>query len=80
VGGGSQSSFLPQPIVNATRSLTGGLTEIANGFGGYTNSASLNPMPYDQPALDPNVKYVRTDFPNVAQDYNKADSYVSKTF
>jgi len=80
VGGGSQSSFLPQPIVNATRSLTGGLTEIANGFGGYTNSASLNPMPYDQPALDPNVKYVRTDFPNVAQDYNKADSYVSTTF
>lgn len=80
VGGGSQSSFLPQPLVNATRSLTGGLTEIANGFGGYTNSASLNPMPYDQPALDPNVKYVRTDFPNVAQDYNKADSYVSKTF
>ena len=80
VGGGSQSSFLPQPLVNATRSLTGGLTEIANGFGGYTNSASLNPMPYDQPALDPNVKYVRTDFPNVAQDYNKADSYVSTTF
>ena len=80
VGGGSQSSFLPQPLVNATRSLTGGLTEIANGFGGYTNSASLNPMPYDQPALDPNVKYVRTDFPNVAQDYNKADRYVSTTF
>ena len=80
VGGGSQSTFFPQPIVNATRSLTGGLTEIANGFGGYTNSASLNPMPYDQPALDPNIKYVRTDFPNVAQDYNKADGYVSATF
>ena len=80
VGGGSQSTFLPQPLVNATRSLTGGLTEIANGFGGYTNSASLNPMPYDQPELDPNVKYVRTDFPNVAEAYNKADGYVSTTF
>jgi len=79
-GSGSQSTFFPQPIVNATRSLTGGLTEIVNGFGGYTNSASLNPMPYKQPELDKNVKYVRTDFPNVAQDYNKADRYVSETF
>ena len=60
-GGGSQSTFFPQPVVNATRSLTGGLTEIANGFGGYTNSDSLNPMPYAQPSLDENVKYVRTD-------------------
>jgi hypothetical protein len=77
VGGGSQSTFFPQPIVNVTRSLTGGLTEIANGFGGYTNSNSLNPMPYEQPALD---KYVRADSPNVAQDYNKADAYVSATF
>ena len=76
-GGGSQSTFFPQPVVNATRSLTGGLTEIANGFGGYTNSNSLNPMPYSQPALDANVKYVRTDFPNVAEYYNKADGYVS---
>ena len=80
VGGGNQSTFFPQPIVNVTRSLTGGLTEIANGFGGYTNSASLDPMPYDQPALESNVKYVRTDFPNVAEDYNKADGYVSTTF
>jgi len=56
------------------------LTELANGFGGYTNSASLNPMPYDQPELDPTIKYVRTDFPNVAEDYNKADGYVSSTF
>jgi hypothetical protein len=77
VGGGSQFTIIPQPIVNATRSLTGGLTEIANGFGGYTNSASLNPMPYNQPALEANVKYIRTDFPNVALDYNNADSYVS---
>ena len=80
VGGGSQSTFFPQPIVNATRSLTGGLTEIANGFGGYTNSASLNPMPYEQPKLESNVKYIRTDFPNVAQYYNKADRYVSTNF
>ena len=80
MGGGNQSTFFPQPIVNVTRSLTGGLTEIANGFGGYTNSASLDPMPYDQPALESNVKYVRTDFPNVAQDYNKADSYVNANF
>ena len=80
VGGGNQSTFFPQPIVNVTRSLTGGLTEIANGFGGYTNSDSLDPMPYDQPALESNIKYVRTDFPNVAQDYNKADSYVNANF
>jgi hypothetical protein len=57
--------------------LTGGLTEIVNGFGGYTNSASLNPLPYDQPALDQDVKYIRTDFPNIAKDYTKADGYVS---
>ena len=49
VGGGSQSTFLPQSVVNTTRSLSGGLVEIVNGFGGHTNSASLNPLPYQQP-------------------------------
>ena len=75
-GSNSQSTFFPQPIVNTTRSLTGGLTELVNGFGGYTNSASLNPLPYDQP-IDQNIKYIRTDFPNIAKDYTKADGYVS---
>ena len=78
-GGGSQSTLFPQTLVNATRSLTGGVVEIANGFGGYTNSASLNPMPYNQP-IDRDTQYLRTDFPNVAADYNKADGYVSTTF
>lgn len=76
VGGGNQSTFLPQPLVNATRSLSGGLTEIINGFGGYTNSDSLNPMPYNQP-LDKNTTYLRNEFPNLSKAYNKADGYVS---
>lgn len=75
-GGGNQLPFAPQPLVNGFRSVTGGISEIVNGFAGYTNSASLNPMPYNQP-IDRDVKYLRTDFPNVAQNYNKADGYVS---
>jgi hypothetical protein len=55
IGGGSQSTFLPQPLVNTSRSLTGGLTELVNGFGGYTNAASLNPYPYEQPIEHSNI-------------------------
>ena len=50
--------------------------ETANGFTGHTNASDLNPMPYKQP-IDTDVKYLRTNFPNVAQNYNKADNYVS---
>lgn len=75
-GGGSPSTFAPQALVNLTRSLTGGIQETLNGFSGYTNSASLNPMPYDQP-IDLNTKYLRTEFPNVEQRYNKANSYAN---
>lgn len=77
-GGGSQSTLFPQTLVNATRSLTGGVVEIANGFG-YTNSASLNPMPYNQP-IDRDTQYLTTNLPNVAANYNKADGYVSTSF
>ena len=75
-GGGSPSTFAPQALVNLTRSLTGGIQETLNGFSGYTNSASLNPMPYDQP-IDLTTKYLRTEFPNVEQRYNKANSYAN---
>jgi len=47
-GGGSQGTLAPQSLVNLTRSLTGSVQETLNGFSGRTNSASLNPMPYDQ--------------------------------
>ena len=76
-GGGNQSTLAPQPLVNLTRSLMGSAQETLNGFSGHTNSASLNPMPYERQPIDEDIKYLRTDFPNVAQDYNKADSYVS---
>jgi hypothetical protein len=78
-GGGSPSNLLPQTIVNTERGLMQSVYETANGFSGHTNSASLNPMPYNQP-IDEDVTYLRTDFPNVAQNYNKADAYVSSTF
>jgi len=48
-GGGSPTSFAPQPLVDFSRSLTGGVHEIVNGFGGYTNPANLNYRPYIQP-------------------------------
>ena len=76
-GGGNQSTLAPQSLVNLSRSLTGGVTEIFNGFGGYTNSDSLNPMPYDQPIGRQDIAYLRTNFPNVEQSYNKADERVS---
>ena len=76
-GGGSQGTIAPQSLVNLTRSLTGGVTEVLNGFGGYTNSDSLNPMPYNQPIGQQDTKYLRTNFPNVEESYNKADKYVS---
>ena len=75
-GGGSQSTLAPQSLVNLTRSLTGGVTEIFNGFGGYTNSDSLNPMPYSQP-IDQNVKYIRSNYPDLEKSYNKMDEKVS---
>ena len=75
-GGGNQLTFAPQPLVNGFRSVTGGISELVNGFSGYTNSASLNPMPYNQP-IDQDITYLRTDFPNIAQNYNKADGIVS---
>ncbi len=50
-GGGSQGTLAPQSLVNLTRSLTGSVQETLNGFSGRTNSASLNPMPYDQANL-----------------------------
>jgi hypothetical protein len=48
-GGGSPSSFFPQPLTDLGRSLTGSVFETINGFNGVTNAASLNPMPYNQP-------------------------------
>jgi hypothetical protein len=75
-GGGNPSTLLPQTIVNAGRGLMESVYETANGFTGHTNASDLNPMPYKQP-IDADVKYLRTNFPNVAQNYNKADSYVS---
>ena len=75
-GGGSQSTLAPQSLVNLTRSLTGGVTEIFNGFGGYTNSDSLNPMPYSQP-IDQNVKYIRSNYPDLGKSYNNMDEKVS---
>jgi hypothetical protein len=78
-GGGTQNPLLPQTIVNAGRGLMESVYETANGFSGHTNNASLNPTPYTQP-IDEDVRYLRTDFPNVAQNYNKADNYVSSTF
>jgi len=78
-GGGGQSPLLPQTIVNAGRGLMQTVYETANGFSGHTNSDSLNPMPYVQP-IDDNIRYLRTDFPNVAQNYNNADNYVNSTF
>lgn len=48
-GGGSPTSFAPQPLVDFSRSLTGGVHEIVNGFGGYTNPDNLNYRPYIQP-------------------------------
>ena len=44
-GGGSPTSFAPQPLVDFSRSLTGGVHEIVNGFGGYTNPDNLNYRP-----------------------------------
>ena len=75
-GGGNTSTLLPQTIVNTGRGLMESVYETANGFSGHTNPSSLNPMPYDQP-IDADVQYLRTNFPNVAQNYNKVDSYVS---
>ena len=75
-GGGNQTTLLPQPLVDFGRSLTSGVQETINGFSGVTNHASLKVMPYDQPLMDQS-KYIRTNFPNVAEDYNKADNYVS---
>ena len=79
-GGGSQGTLAPQSLVNLTRSLTGGVTEVLNGFGGYTNSDSLKPMPYDQPGIDQNIKVVRGSYPDLGKSYEKADKYVSTTF
>jgi hypothetical protein len=76
-GGGNPSPLLPQTIVNAGRGLMESVYETANGFSGVTNSASLDPMPYRSHPIDEDVRYLRTDFPNVAQNYNKADNYVS---
>lgn len=76
-GGGNQHTLAPQSLVNMTRSVTGGIQETLNGFSGHTNSPSLSPMPYDNQPIDQDIKYLRTDFPNVAQNYNKSDSYVS---
>ena len=80
IGGGSQGTLAPQPLVNLTRSLTGGVTEVLNGFGGYMNSDSLNPMPYNQPGIDQNIKVVRGSYPDLGKSYEKADKYVSTTF
>ena len=79
-GGGSQGTLAPQSLVNLTRSLTGGVTEVLNGFGGYTNSDNLNPMPYNQPGIDQNIKGVRGSSPDLGKSYEKADKYVSSTF
>ena len=76
-GGGSQGTFAPQPLVNLSRSLTGGVTEILNGFGGYTNSDNLNPMPYNQPIGHQDNVYLRTKYPNLEESYNKADKHVN---
>ena len=76
-GGGNPSPLLPQTIVNAGRGLMESVYETANGFSGHTNNPSLDPMPYRSQPIDEDVRYLRTDFPNVAQDYNKADNYVS---
>ena len=77
IGGGSQGTLAPQPLVNLTRSLTGGVTEVLNGFGGYMNSDSLNPMPYNQPGIDQNIKVIRGSYPDLGKSYEKADKYVS---
>jgi hypothetical protein len=79
-GGGSPSPLLPQTIVNAGRGLMHSVYETANGFNGDTNNASLDPMPYRSHPIDEDVRYLRTDFPNVAQNYNKADNYVTGAF
>ena len=76
-GGGSQGTLAPQSLVNLTRSLTGGVTEVLNGFGGYTNSDNLNPMPYNQPSIDQNIKVIRGSYPDLGKSYEKADKYVS---
>lgn len=76
LGGGSQSTLAPQSLVNLTRSLTGGVNEVLNGFGGYKNSDSLNPMPYAQP-INQDIKYIRTNYPDLGKSYNNADNYVS---
>ena len=78
-GGGSPNPLLPQTIVNAGRGLMESVYETANGFSGHTNNVSLDPMPYNQP-INKDVTYLRTDFPNVAKNYNKADNYVSDAF
>ena len=80
LGGGSQTTLAPQSLVNLTRSLTGGVTEVLNGFGGYTNSNSLNAMPYNQPTLDQNIKVIRGSYPDLGKSYKNADEYVSTTF
>lgn len=79
-GGGSPSPLLPQTVVNAGRGLMESVYETANGFSGVTNNASLDPMPYRSQPIDEDVRYLRTDFPNVAQNYSKADNYVSNAF
>ena len=78
-GGGNPSTLLPQTIVNAGRGVMETVYDTANGFSGHTNNASLNYMPYNQP-IDQDVKYLRTDFPNVAKDYNDSDIIVSQYF
>jgi len=76
-GGGTPNPLLPQTIVNAGRGLMESVYETANGFSGVTNNPSLDPMPYRSQPIDEDVRYLRTDFPNVAQNYSKADNYVS---
>jgi hypothetical protein len=74
-GGGNQHTLFPQSLVDIERSLSSGLSKTLNGFEGVTNSASLNPMPYDQP-IDTN-EHISTYFPNVAKMYNDSDKFVS---
>ena len=75
-GGGSPQTLMPQAVVDFSRSLTSGATKIINGFGGYTNSDSLNYKPYEQP-IDKDTTYLRTNFPNVAKNYQHANKLVS---
>jgi hypothetical protein len=78
-GGGSPQTLMPQPLVDFGRSLTSGATKIINGFGGHTNSDSLNYKPYEQP-IDKDMTYLRTNFPNVERSYQNADKLVTTTF